>query len=88
MMWSWGQNNSGELGLNDSKVRLYPHPILTLKKKKIKTFACGGAFAVCLGQDKQVATPSLVDRHAVLTASNRTQASRNGQQERFTYGQG
>jgi hypothetical protein len=49
MMWTWGQNNSGELGLNDAKVRLYPHPILTLKKKKIKTFSCGGAFAVCLG---------------------------------------
>ena len=33
LLWTWGQNSNGELGLNDMKTRLYPHPILTLKRK-------------------------------------------------------
>lgn len=58
LLWTWGQNNSGELGLNDYKTRLHPHPILQLKKKQIKKFACGGAFAVALGKDKRIASKS------------------------------
>ena len=53
-MWTWGQNGAGELGLNDHKTRLYPHPILSLKRKAIKKFACGGSFAVALGKDKSI----------------------------------
>jgi len=48
LLWTWGQNQTGELGLNDLKTRLYPNPILSLKKKVIKTFACGGQFAIAL----------------------------------------
>lgn len=33
LLWSWGQNESGELGQNDLKMRIYPHPILALKRK-------------------------------------------------------
>ena len=33
MLWTWGQNTNGELGLNDLKTRLYPHPVLSLKRK-------------------------------------------------------
>ena len=33
LLWTWGQNSNGELGLNDLKTRLYPHPILSLKRK-------------------------------------------------------
>ena len=52
LLWVWGQNCCGELGLNDTKMRLYPHPILTLKRKDIKQVACGGSFAIAIGEDK------------------------------------
>jgi len=57
LLWSWGQNSSGELGLNDFKTRLYPHPVLSLKRKEVKMMACGGAFTVVIGKDKRVHSP-------------------------------
>ena len=53
MLWTWGQNTNGELGLNDTKTRLYPHPILSLKRKHITKAVCGGSFAVAIGPDKR-----------------------------------
>ena len=53
LLWTWGQNSYGELGLNDFKTRLYPHPILSLKRKEIKKVVCGGSFAVAIGPDKR-----------------------------------
>ena len=42
----------GELGLSDQKTRLYPHPVLSLKRKKIKNVVCGGSFVIAMGYDK------------------------------------
>ena len=52
LLWTWGQNSNGELGLNDLKTRLYPHPILSLKRKQVQKAVCGGSFAVAIGPDK------------------------------------
>ena len=52
LLWTWGQNSHGELGLSDFKTRLYPHPILSLKRKEIKKVACGGSFVIAIGNDK------------------------------------
>lgn len=52
LLWSWGQNSSGELGQSDASTKLYPHPILQLKRKPIKTVVCGGNFVIAVGQDK------------------------------------
>ena len=53
MLWAWGQNTNGELGLNDLKTRLYPHPILSLKRKNVTKAVCGGSFVVAIGPDKK-----------------------------------
>ena len=52
LLWTWGQNTNGELGLNDFKTRLYPHPILQLKKKQVRKVTCGGSFVIAIGSDK------------------------------------
>ena len=52
LLWTWGQNSHGELGLSDFKTRLHPHPILSLKRKEIKKVACGGSFVIAIGNDK------------------------------------
>jgi len=60
-VWTWGSNSSGELGLGDYEVRAHPFPVKHLKGKKIRSLACGGAFAVALGEDKnegQEASPT------------------------------
>ncbi len=53
MLWTWGQNQFGELGLNDSKTRLYPQPLTALKRKSIVKAVCGGSFAVAIGPDRK-----------------------------------
>ena len=66
MLWTWGSNSNGELGLNDFKTRLYPHPILSLKRKEIKKVTCGGAFVIALGYDKVEPIVKEVQEHVRL----------------------
>ena len=35
IVWSWGKNEKGELGLGDTTYRPHPYPILNLKHKGI-----------------------------------------------------
>mmetsp|Transcript_34143 Transcript_34143/g.59619 ORF Transcript_34143/g.59619 Transcript_34143/m.59619 type:complete len:940 (-) Transcript_34143:107-2926(-) len=51
VVWTWGSNTSGELGVGDFEPRVNPFPIRTLQGKKVKLVACGGNFAIALGSD-------------------------------------
>ena len=42
LIWSWGTNRSGELGVGDNDPRVHPYPILTLKGKSVTKLSCGG----------------------------------------------
>ena len=68
LLWSWGQNDFGELGQNDTKARMYPNPISALKRKNILKLACGGQFAISIGQSKADA-PKLLAETQYNTAS-------------------
>ena len=35
MIWSWGNNKQGELGLGDVMYRPHPFPVMSLKQKGI-----------------------------------------------------
>jgi hypothetical protein len=35
LVWSWGTNKMGELGVGDNDPRIHPYPILTLKGKVV-----------------------------------------------------
>ena len=35
LVWSWGINKQGELGVGDNDPRIHPYPVLTLKGKKV-----------------------------------------------------
>ena len=49
LVWSWGHNRHGELGVGDSDPRVHPFPVLNLKEKVILQAACGDQFVMCLG---------------------------------------
>ena len=51
MLWCWGMNKNGELGVGDSESRINPYPVSHLQSKIITSIACGGTFAIALGQD-------------------------------------
>ena len=51
LLWSWGSNSGGELGIGDSESRESPTAILTLQGKPIRQVACGATFAIALGED-------------------------------------
>ena len=44
----------GELGHSDLKTRVYPNPILQLKRNTIRKVVCGGQFVIAIGRDKSV----------------------------------
>ena len=49
LLWTWGSNANGELGLGDYEARPYPYPVTLLKNKPVTRVACGGSFAIALG---------------------------------------
>lgn len=52
LVWTWGSNSNGELGLGDYEPRPYPQPVSHLKNKPVSKIACGGAFAIAIGKVK------------------------------------
>ena len=50
-LYSWGQNQYGQLGFGDFRNRKLPTKVPQLRKKRIKQIACGSNFLVALGKD-------------------------------------
>jgi len=59
MVWSWGFNSQGELGVGDSDPRVHPYPVLALKGKSVTSLSTGGAFVMALGQNIKKEIPGL-----------------------------
>ena len=72
-VWSWGSNNSGELGHGDDNPLKEPLIIQSLKQTPIRAVKCGGAFAIALGQEL---TSHDLPKMRSLQDSPLTQASR------------
>lgn len=49
MVWVWGPNSDGELGIGDLNPRDLPAPVLSIKGKKITQVNVGGSSIICLG---------------------------------------
>jgi alpha-tubulin suppressor-like RCC1 family protein len=50
-VYSWGDNQTGQLGLGDFSARKLPTKINQLRKKKVNLVSCGAGFVVALGKD-------------------------------------
>jgi hypothetical protein len=59
MLWTWGSNVAGELGLGDNDPKVHPYPVMALKKKQVSHVACGGQFIVALGSNLKKEIPAL-----------------------------
>ena len=59
MVWSWGANKLGELGVGDTDPRIHPYPVLTLKGKVVNYISCGGSFVIALGRNLKKEIPGL-----------------------------
>jgi X-linked retinitis pigmentosa GTPase regulator len=51
IVYAWGSNSNGELGLGDYDPRITPTSIQALKNKTIKSISCGGSYLLALGLD-------------------------------------
>lgn len=49
MIWVWGDNKKGELGVGDYSARVHPYPLVNLKGKSVQSLAIGNGFTVALG---------------------------------------
>ena len=49
LIWTWGGNKHGELGIGDFNPHPFPYPMTIIKNKPIDKIACGGSFSICLG---------------------------------------
>eukprot|EP00347_Sterkiella_histriomuscorum_P023139 403335798 len=50
-VYTWGQNQFGQLGQGDFRLRKLPTKIPQLRKKKVRQLVAGGSFIVALGKD-------------------------------------
>lgn len=50
MVWSWGDNAYGELGVGDCGVRNKLFPVAALKEKKVVGISCGNGYAIAWGE--------------------------------------
>jgi alpha-tubulin suppressor-like RCC1 family protein len=51
LVWSWGSNAAGELGIGDYEPRSSPFPIVALQGKTVTSISCGGSYCMALGRD-------------------------------------
>jgi X-linked retinitis pigmentosa GTPase regulator len=59
LLWTWGTNGYGELGVGDNDPRIHPYPVLTLKGKTVSSISCGGQYVVALGSNIKKEIPGL-----------------------------
>ena len=59
MLWTWGTNEFGELGVNDNDPKIHPYPVLSLKGKQVTQISCGGSFVLALGSNLKKEIPVL-----------------------------
>jgi alpha-tubulin suppressor-like RCC1 family protein len=59
MIWTWGKNDLGELGVGDFEPRIHPYPVLTLKGKTVTQVCCGAKFVIALGNNIKKEIPGL-----------------------------
>jgi alpha-tubulin suppressor-like RCC1 family protein len=52
LIWTWGSNMNGELGLGDLDPRSKPTLIESVKRHKILKIVCGGQFSMAIGEIK------------------------------------
>ncbi|EAS04756.2 chromosome condensation regulator RCC1 repeat protein (macronuclear) [Tetrahymena thermophila SB210] len=52
VVWTWGSNQNGELGVGDQEPRLNPFPVAALKGRKVIKVACGINYMVALSAPK------------------------------------
>jgi alpha-tubulin suppressor-like RCC1 family protein len=50
MVWVWGENIKGELGVGDYSARVNPYPLVNLKGKEVQSLAIGHKFTIALGK--------------------------------------
>lgn len=50
LVWIWGANAQGELGVGDCEERSLPSPIVELKGCKVEQVQCGGSFSIGVGE--------------------------------------
>ena len=72
MVWSWGSNASGELGVGDYDPRINPFPIVALQGKRVTKISCGGSFSIALGLDLTTAVRGNESSHLEIATKTDT----------------
>jgi len=49
MVWVFGDNKKGELGVGDYSARVHPYPLASLKGKPVTQIAVGNGFTIAVG---------------------------------------
>ena len=50
MVWVWGENKKGELGVGDYSSRVHPYTLVNLKGKVVESISIGKNFTIALGK--------------------------------------
>ena len=58
LVWTWGSNASGELGMGDFEPRITPFPVIALQGKTVTSLSCGGSYIMALGRNVSANDPN------------------------------
>ncbi|CAI2380880.1 unnamed protein product [Moneuplotes crassus] len=50
LIWTWGENTNGELGVGDFQPKSTPFPVMALQRKNVTKISCGGSFYIAIGK--------------------------------------
>lgn len=56
MVWVWGDNSKGELGVGDYSERKFPYPVVGLKGKTVNSISIGSQFTIAIGETIDLGT--------------------------------
>jgi hypothetical protein len=57
LIWAWGKNENGELGVGDCSKKETPYPVMALKTKRVTSLSWGGSFYVAIGSTITLKSP-------------------------------
>jgi len=71
MVWVWGENTKGDLGVGDYSARVHPYPLVNLKGKPVDMLSVGSNFSLALGkpQGSSLLTAADPRKRSVVDAS-------------------
>jgi alpha-tubulin suppressor-like RCC1 family protein len=71
MLWVFGDNQNGELGVGDKTARITPFPVVSLQKKGISNVSIGSNYAIALTKSEPVVLKDSLTKDDIVSSEQK-----------------